>query len=206
MSSTAIMPNAGTASGARRRWLTIGAELFVLAMALYGGVGLIGNNAIGMLDEWLGGTPFSGWLRPGVLLLVVVALPMGVAMVLELRRSPWAAAGSVVAGSDLIGWIGAQRAVMQRYNFPAADHARLRAGGRPARAVGDQPSPAASAAPRAPTRGIDRAVIGQWVGTGQVAARPRHDAAALAGRSPRTGGPPRTLSPLILELADEHVG
>jgi hypothetical protein len=107
----------GTARGARCRWLTIGVELFVLVMALYGGIGLIANNAIGMLDEWLGGTPFTGWLWPGVLLLVVVALPMAVAMLLELGGSAWAAAASVVAGAALTGRNGAQLAVMQRYNF-----------------------------------------------------------------------------------------
>ena len=62
------------------------------------------------------GTPFSGWVWPGVFLLLVVALPMGRAALLELRRSPWAAAASVAAGAAHVGWIGAQLAIVQRYN------------------------------------------------------------------------------------------
>jgi len=101
----------------RRQWPTIALELLIAVMAVYGAVGLIWNNAIGMTAEWLAGTPFNSWVLPGVLLLIVVALPMGVAAVLELRRSPWAAVASVVAGAAQIGWIAAQLAIIQMYFF-----------------------------------------------------------------------------------------
>jgi hypothetical protein len=101
----------------RRDWPAIVLEAFVAAMAVYGGVGLLWNNAIGMPAEWLAGTPFTSWLIPGALLLMVVALPMATAAVLEVRRSEWAAVASVVAGAAQIGWIGAQLVIMQRYNF-----------------------------------------------------------------------------------------
>jgi hypothetical protein len=105
----------------RRQWTTITLELIVAGMALYGGVGLmwdlVADNAIGMSQDWLEGTPFTSWVLPGVFLLAVVAVPMGTAAVLELRRSPWAAAASVVAGAAQVGWIAAQLAVMQRYFF-----------------------------------------------------------------------------------------
>lgn len=96
--------------------VTAGIELLVAASAVYGGVGLIAGNAIGMPDDWLAGTPFGSWVLPGVLLLLVVAAPMTVAAVLELRRSRWAAVASVAAGAAQIGWIAAQLLVMQRYN------------------------------------------------------------------------------------------
>lgn len=103
----------------RRQWPTIVLELLVAMAALYGGVGLVwdlvGDNAIGMTQDWLAGTPFTSWVLPGVFLLAVVAVPMGAAAALELRRSPWAAAASVVAGAAQIGWIAVQLAVMQRY-------------------------------------------------------------------------------------------
>ncbi len=55
-------------------------------------------------------------MLPGVFLLAVVAVPMGAAAVLELRRSPWAGAASVVAGAAQVGWIAVQLAVVQRYS------------------------------------------------------------------------------------------
>lgn len=74
----------------------------LVAAAVYGGVGLIENNAIGMLV----GALFHSWVPPGVLLVVVAAL-MAVAAELELRRSPWAAVASVAAGAAQVGWIAA---------------------------------------------------------------------------------------------------
>lgn len=107
------------AAGVRRQWPTIVMELLIVVAALYGGVGLmwdlVADNAIGMTQDWLVGTPFTSWVLPGVFLLAVVAAPMGTAAVLELRRSPWAAAASVVAGAAQVGWIAVQLAVMQRY-------------------------------------------------------------------------------------------
>jgi hypothetical protein len=106
----------GSAGFRTARPLTISVELLVAGAAAYGGIGLIWDNKIGMLDEWLDGTPFTSWTLPGLLLLLVVAIPMLVAAALEARRSPWAAAASVAAGSAQVGWIGAQLLIMQRYN------------------------------------------------------------------------------------------
>lgn len=99
-----------------RHWGVVVLEVLVALAALYGGIGLMWGNRIGMLDEWLVGTPFTSWTLPGVLLLLVVAAPMATAAVLELRRSAWAGAASVAAGAAQIGWIAAQLVVMQRYN------------------------------------------------------------------------------------------
>lgn len=100
---------------AHRHWILAGLESLVAVAAVCGGVGLIADNAIGMLDDWLVGTPFRSWVLPGVLLLLVVAVPMAVAAVMELRCSPWAAVASVAAGAAQVGWIAAQLAIMQRY-------------------------------------------------------------------------------------------
>ncbi|MHA6783092.1 hypothetical protein ACVGOW_19150 [Pseudonocardia saturnea] len=100
----------------RRNWPVVTVELLVAAAAVYGGVGLAWGNAIGMFDEWLEGTPFTSWLVPGILLLLVVAAPMATAALLELRCSPWVAAASITAGAAQIAWIAAQLAIMQRYN------------------------------------------------------------------------------------------
>ena len=100
----------------RRHWLVITVEVLVALAAVYGGVGLMWGNAIGMPDEWRVGTPFTSWVLPGALLLLVVAAPMAVAAWSEIRGSVWAGAASVVAGAAQVAWIAAQLAVMQRYN------------------------------------------------------------------------------------------
>jgi hypothetical protein len=102
-------------SGSWRR-VTAGLEIVIAASAGYGGVGLIAGNAIGMPDDWLAGTSFTSWTLPGVLLLLVVAVPMTIAAALELRRSPWAAVASANAGAAQVGWIAGELLVMQRYN------------------------------------------------------------------------------------------
>ncbi|MBN9110736.1 MAG: hypothetical protein J0I34_18395 [Pseudonocardia sp.] len=100
----------------RRHWSLAGLEGLIALSAVYGGIGLVAANAIGMPDEWLVGTPFGSWALPGVLLLTVVAAPMAAAAMLELRRSPWAAIGSVAAGAAQVGWIAGELLIMQRYN------------------------------------------------------------------------------------------
>ena len=97
------------------RWALVGVEVFVAVGAVYGGIGLIAGNAIHISDDWLVGTPFDSWVLPGVFLLLVVAAPMTVAAVAELRRRQWAYTASVIAGVAQIGWIIAQWAIMQRF-------------------------------------------------------------------------------------------
>jgi hypothetical protein len=95
----------------------VAVECFVAVGAVFGGVGLMADDAIGMLPEWLAGTPFTSWFWPGVFLLLVVATPMIVAAVAEITGRAWAYAASLVAGAAQIGWIVAQWLIFQRYFF-----------------------------------------------------------------------------------------
>ena len=99
------------------RGFLVGLELAVGIGAVGGGVGLIANNAIGMTPDWLAGTPFDSWTLPGFFLLLVVAAPMTVAAVAELRRFRWAYAASLLAGAAQVAWICAQWLIMQRFFF-----------------------------------------------------------------------------------------
>lgn len=99
----------------RRSLVTV--EVLVAAAAVFGGVGLIADNAIGMLPEWLAETPFASWTWPGVFLLLVVALPMTVAAMAETAGSRFAYAASLGAAAAQVGWIVVQWLVMQRYFF-----------------------------------------------------------------------------------------
>lgn len=117
MTQTSLVhPGTQRGTADRRPWSVIVLEVLTAVAAGYGGIGLVWDDAVGMPDDWLTGTPFPSWAVPGVLLLLVVGLPMGLAAVLELRRSVWAAASSVAAGSAQIGWIAAELLVMRRYN------------------------------------------------------------------------------------------
>lgn len=100
----------------RRRWALVALEGLCGASAVYGGVGLIWHDAIGMPDSWLASSPFDSWTWPGVFLLAVVALPMLASAVLEHRRTPAASAASMLAGIALVGWIAVELLVMQKYN------------------------------------------------------------------------------------------
>ena len=99
------------------RWVLVGVQAFAAVGAWYGGIGLIADNSIGMLPEWLQGTPFASWTWPGIFLLIVVAVPMTVAAVAEATRAGWAYPASLLAGAALIGWIVAQWVIFQRYFF-----------------------------------------------------------------------------------------
>jgi hypothetical protein len=69
------------------------------------------GGAVGLASGWLDlgsftqRLPFGSAVLGGVALLLVVAVPQAVVATLAARRSPAAAAGSVLAGGLLIGWI-----------------------------------------------------------------------------------------------------
>ncbi|TCK22347.1 hypothetical protein [Pseudonocardia endophytica] len=100
---------------ARSRNAAVVLEIVMAAAAVGGGVGLMADNAIGMTDDWLAATGFASWTVPGLLLILVVAVPTAVAAVLEIRGAGHAAEASVVAGLLQVGWILAQLVVVQRY-------------------------------------------------------------------------------------------
>ena len=106
-------------AGAMRaaRATVISVEGLVAVGAVYGGIGLLAGNSIDMQDAWLDGTPFTSWALPGVFLLAVVALPMGVAAVGEWRKARWSYAAGLVAGAAQIGWICAQWLIFGQYFF-----------------------------------------------------------------------------------------
>lgn len=85
-------------------------NLAVAAGAITGGVGLLigGEGPWALPLSVLEGTPFSSFLIPGILLGGVVGGIALAAAISHLRRRPWAALVSEVAGATLVGWIGIQ--------------------------------------------------------------------------------------------------
>ena len=71
------------------------------AAAMYGGAGLI-RDGFGMPDGWLAGTPLTGWVLPGVALLIGVAVPQLAAQIgrglPNLGNTNWLFGGDVLGG------------------------------------------------------------------------------------------------------------
>ena len=88
----------------------------VVALTAAGGgtaliVGALASTASGAItpsDAYLEGSPFTGYLLPGVLLLVVIGGFHAVAFVAGLRRSPWAPLAAAAAAIALLTWIFVQ--------------------------------------------------------------------------------------------------
>lgn len=85
--------------------------LFIAVNAVGGGLyGLAGAPEVPR--QWLRGTPFSSYLVPSLILIVVVGGAHLVAAITVLRRARQAASHAAAAGLVLLGWIGVQVAMI----------------------------------------------------------------------------------------------
>ncbi|MGN6742051.1 MAG: hypothetical protein ACTHJL_01975 [Amnibacterium sp.] len=87
----------------------------VALTAAGGGAALIAGSmvessgaAIRPPDAFLAGSPFAGYLVPGLLLLIVVGGLHALAFAVQLRRSAWAPLATAVAAFGLLIWIFVQ--------------------------------------------------------------------------------------------------
>ena len=74
-------------------------------------VGALASSSAGSLtpsDAYLEASPFTGYLLPGVLLLVVIGGFHAAAFFAGIRRSPWAPFVGAAAGMALLTWIFVQ--------------------------------------------------------------------------------------------------
>jgi hypothetical protein len=97
-------------------WTLAGLEGLTGAAAVYGGIGLI-RDGFGMPDGWLAGTPLTGWVLPGVALLIGVAVPQFAAAALILAGARTGLAAGFLAGLLLVAWIAVQLLILRRYFF-----------------------------------------------------------------------------------------
>jgi hypothetical protein len=86
------------------------------AAAVYGGAGLI-RDGFGMPDGWLAGTPLTGWVLPGVALLIGVAVPQLAAAVLISAGARPGLAAAYLGGLLLVAWIAVELLILRRYFF-----------------------------------------------------------------------------------------
>ncbi len=100
----------------RYPWVLAGLDGLTGAAAVYGGAGLI-RDGFGMPDGWLAGTPLTGWVLPGVALLIGVAVPqLAAAALIGAGARPGLAAG-YLAGLLLVAWIAVELVILRRYFF-----------------------------------------------------------------------------------------
>jgi hypothetical protein len=85
------------------RILLIGLEAFLGVTAAAGGLALL-TGAIAPPPQLLAGSPFTSYTLPGLALLVLVGGSALAAMILLLRRHPWGAAASALAGVMIMGF------------------------------------------------------------------------------------------------------
>jgi hypothetical protein len=106
-------------AAARRTWPAWALAIVALtagAAAVFGGIQLL-RNGFGMPLSWLSHTPFTGWVLPGLALLIGVAMPQLATLALIMTSNRWALAASYLAGLALVAWILLQLLVLQRYFF-----------------------------------------------------------------------------------------
>jgi hypothetical protein len=86
-------------------------EAAIAVSAIAGGVGLI-IDGLGMSLDLLEGSPFSGFLWPGVILAGAVGGSGLLAWIALLAHAPRAIEAGAVAGAVLAGWIVVQVAML----------------------------------------------------------------------------------------------
>lgn len=75
--------------------------------AVYGGISLLADS-FGLPEDWPARTPFDTWTVPGVLLLVLIAVPGLVGAVAEVTGRSWVVPWSLAYGIGLVLWIAVQ--------------------------------------------------------------------------------------------------
>jgi hypothetical protein len=87
------------------RWALITITSFQAVSAIVGGLGILVADGLGMPTTFLEGGPFTSFLWPGLILLIVVGGTQGLAAGLLLRHRESALLWSAVAGFAMIIWI-----------------------------------------------------------------------------------------------------
>ena len=98
-------------------------ELTVAALAATTAVNAVAGSIYGLSGarkvprEWLAGSPFHDYRGPSLILGVAVGVSSATAAAAAWRGSRHAGDTSITAGVVLLGWIGAQVAIIGRRSF-----------------------------------------------------------------------------------------
>lgn len=85
--------------------------------ALAGGIAMIFTDGLGMPRSFLDNSPFTSFLVPALILLVVIGGTQALATVLLLRRRPSSLLWAAVAGFAMIIWILTETVMIQAFGW-----------------------------------------------------------------------------------------
>lgn len=94
-------------------WTLLVTTAFNALSGIGGGIAILATGGMGMPAAMLEGSPFTTFLWPGVILLVVIGGTQSVAAVLLLRRRPSALLWSAVAGLGMMIWIFVETGIIR---------------------------------------------------------------------------------------------
>jgi hypothetical protein len=95
----------------------VGAAAFNAVSAIGGAIAIFLTDGLGMPRSLLAGSPFSTFLLPGALLLVVVGGTQVLAALLLFLRRPSALFWAALAGFTMVTWILIETAIIRGFSF-----------------------------------------------------------------------------------------
>ena len=124
---TVESPAASRSSAGAGRWpvlrriadrTLVAVTTFSALSAVGGGLGLIVTDGLGMPHSFLDGGPFSSYLWPGIILLLVVGGTQVLSLALLLRQAPTRLLASAVAGFGMTIWIVVEVGLINEFSWP----------------------------------------------------------------------------------------
>lgn len=109
-------PSPTRSAGALRTaafWSLTAITVFHALSAVGGGIGILATGGLGMPASLLAGGPFTSFLWPGILLVVVIGGTQTVAAVLLIARRESGLVWSAVAGFGMIIWIFVETGIIR---------------------------------------------------------------------------------------------
>lgn len=99
------------------RWGLLIVTIFNALSAIVSGIAMLMTNGLGMPLAFLETSPFSSFLWPGVILVVVVGGTQAIAAVLLILRWETALLWSAVAGFGMVIWIFIETGLIREWSW-----------------------------------------------------------------------------------------
>jgi hypothetical protein len=98
-------------------WSLVALTVFNVLSAVAGGVGILATNGLGMPSSFLASGPFTTFLWPGLILLVVIGGTQALAAGLLLGRREPGLLWSAVAGFGMVIWIFTETGLIRGFSW-----------------------------------------------------------------------------------------
>ncbi|MGT2460696.1 hypothetical protein [Sinomonas atrocyanea] len=98
-------------------WIAVAVAGFNALSGIAGGAGMMLTDGLGMPRSFLDNSPFSSFLLPALILLVVVGGTQAVAFVQLARRSWSALLWNAIAGFGMVIWIAVELMMIRQFTW-----------------------------------------------------------------------------------------